>query len=75
MGKYALKTAAKRLEFEDLFIPDNNIWRECASNEDPTVFLPKEEYPIYIYFFKAARLGMAKIPASLRLDEDGCGDN
>lgn len=34
MGKYALKIDVKRLAFEDEFISDNTIWRECGTNED-----------------------------------------
>ena len=58
MGKYALKSKARRLEFEDEFIPDNTIWRECNEGEDPLedLVITKGTYPIYISFFRATGL-------------------
>lgn len=56
-----LKTDAKRLKFEDQFIPDGVAWRECNKKENPFEITPDRlllegEYPIYTSFFKATGL-------------------
>lgn len=35
MGKYALRFDARITEFEEEFIPDITLWRECYVGEDP----------------------------------------
>lgn len=57
MGKYAWRIAAKILEFENLYISDNTVWRECGTNGNPFDIrpdqsLPEGQYPIYTLFFK-----------------------
>lgn len=67
MGKYTLRTVAKRLEFEDQFIPDNTVWKECNTNKDPfdSMFLLEGQYPIYTSFFETAGLKLSFDPLLL----------
>ena len=66
-GKWTLKTQAKRLAFEDRYIPDGFVWRESNHNEDPFMGnyiddFPEGEYPIYTLFFLGARLTLPLDP-------------
>ena len=56
MGKWTLKIAAKRLAFEDNYIPNGTIWRVSNHKEDPYTLnlinpLHARQYPIYTSFF------------------------
>ena len=60
-GKWTLKTQAKRLAFEDKYIPDRFVWRESNNKDDPFMGnyiddFPEGEYPIYTSFFLWAEL-------------------
>lgn len=63
IGKWTLKTEAKRLAFEDEYIPDGTVWRESNHKEDPYKLsfiqpLPAGQYPIYTLFFLGAGLSL-----------------
>ena len=66
-GKWTLKTQAKRLAFEDRYIPNGFVLRESNHNEDPFMGnyiddFPKGEYPIYTSFFLGAGLTLPLNP-------------
>lgn len=52
MGKFALRSRAKRLEFEDEYIPDNTVWHECNEGEDPfeELMIQRENIPFSSHF-------------------------
>lgn len=61
MGKWTLETSAKRLAFEDEFIPDGLARKECDKEDNPfEITLDRDilegEYLIYTSFFKLAGL-------------------
>lgn len=66
MGKYDL-TEASRLAFEDMYIPNEVVWRDYGDNEDPfrgspTGSMPENQYPIFISFFRVAGLRLPLHP-------------
>ena len=48
-GKWILKTAAKRLAFEDKYIPEGTVWREVNYKEDPYMGNYIEDFPVGEY--------------------------
>ena len=65
--KWILKTEAKRLAFEDRYIPNGLNLRESNFNEDPFMgnyidYFPEGEYPIYTSFFFRAGLTLPLDP-------------
>ena len=75
MGKWALKTAVKRLAFEDNFIPDGTTWRESNYNKDLFVRnyiddFPEGEYSIYTSFFLGVVLTLPFDPLLLEFLRD-----